>query len=288
MATVATIVARQPQHYQNRYAIDPYYIDWINDLLEELSGKGFAMPSLDVESGFLVDNKVWIDKPTGMREIAKIWYPDDVEQRYTWEETNNRIKLTNVEVDENDSPDSITAFSNYATDTVDVNISDATEDEYKNHLLVITGGTYDGNTYVIASNTESAGGTTTLTFEHPLSTAFDGTKVTAGELHSPEYYVMVRYNSSYDAVSSESDEVPIDNKYERRITHDYLRFRAEQQILETSDSTKYWESQYNKTLKKILAERLVVTSGARARYMPGLDQYKNGAEYEAKQFETER
>lgn len=288
MSTVTTVVGRQPKVFQNRYAIDPYYLDWLNDLLEMLSGIGFLMPSIDKETGALVDNEVWIDKPTGCREVSRIWYPENADQRYTFEETNDRIKLTNVEVDEDDDPDAISAFSNYATDTVDVDIADADEDEYENFLLVITGGTYDGKTYVIKSNTESAGGTTTLTFMHPLSAAFDGTKVTAGELHDPDNYVMMKYSGTYDTVSSASDEVPIDSKYERRITAAYLRFRAEQQTLETSDLTNYWAGEVKKVIRDIKRERRVVPNRTVPRYMPGLDQHKHGEDYQAKNFETER
>ena len=136
MATLATIIARQPYEFTQRYA-DSFWIDWINELLEKLGGEGFLMPSLDKEVGVVVANDVWITKPTGLRDVNKIWNPENSKMEYTFKEINKKIKLLNVEVEAEESPDTADAFQNYAVGSMDVDIDDAAEDDYEDFLLVI-------------------------------------------------------------------------------------------------------------------------------------------------------
>ena len=39
MSTVAEVITRLPVLFQKRY--DTQFVEWVNDLLEELSGEGF-------------------------------------------------------------------------------------------------------------------------------------------------------------------------------------------------------------------------------------------------------
>ena len=273
MPTLAVVIARQPLMWRNRYG-DSYWINWMNDLLEKLSSETALMPTLDLETGVKVDNLVWIDKPAGCREVTRISYPRNLRQQYAYEEVNNRIRLTNVEVAEQEEVDTATAFQNYTTTSIEVNIDDAAADEYKDYIMVVTAGTFLNNTYVLKGNDAAAAGYTKLEFRNPLTTALDGTKVTAIQLIAPAYYVMMRYGSSFTPLTLTSEEVPINDKFERRITKSWLRFCAEEESSETSDNAQYWDRKFKSDLKDIKGERRVVPGRIKPRYIPGLRQYQ--------------
>ena len=286
MATVSTVIARQPAVFQKKYGTTTW-VNWINDLLEYLSGEGFVFPNLDIESGAVVENDIWIDKPSGCREIARIFYPSNRDAEYNWKEVNNRIRLIGAEVDAEESPDTISTFSGFATTSITVNLTDKEEDDYANYLLVITAGTYANRTYVISGNDASGVSTTKLYFLHDLSAALDGTKVTAGYLTAPDYYVMIEYSGTFDTVSGSDSEIPIDDKYERRLVDTYLRWRAEEHVSALSDETAYWENQFGKAVRWMKGQRYMVGGRIRPRYMPGLEQYREGDSYFRKDFESE-
>lgn len=288
MATLATIITRLPQEFQDRYG-DSYWINWINELLEELSGEGFVMPSLDKEIGCVVANEVWIEKPSGLRAINKIWNPENTKMQYEFKEVNDKIKLLNVEVDAEDSPDTADAFQNYAVGSMDVDIDDAAEDDYEDYLLVIDGGTEDGETIKIRNNDAAAAGYTKLYFYHDLASVLDGTKITSCYLTGSDYYVMLEGSFSFADITLTSDEVPIDNLYEKRITRAWLRWKLEEATIATSDETAYYRAEYNKILGKIKSERRGSVNRVHPRDIPGLDQYKHGAsDLEIKFADTDR
>ena len=54
MSTVAEVITRLPVLFQKRY--DTQFVEWVNDLLEELSGEGFMMSSIHQEVGAVVSN----------------------------------------------------------------------------------------------------------------------------------------------------------------------------------------------------------------------------------------
>jgi len=287
MSTLATIIARQPSIYQKRYA-SAYWINWANELLEKLSGNGFTFPSLDFETGHVVENDVWIDRPSGCRQIKDIFNPGNSEQTYNWEETNGRIKLVGASVDDaSELSDAVAAFTNQNVAYIDVDIDDAVEDEYADCLLVITAGTYAGNTYQIASNDAVGGGVTRLYFLHELSTAITAPQATAGYLADPDNFVMMKWTGSFNSVSATSDEMPIDDLYEVRISNAWMRMKCERETYRESDEAKTAERDFNNELKSIKAERRTITGRVRARAIPGLAQYSARGYYPAKSYEEE-
>lgn len=286
MATLTVIKARQPYEFTQRYA-DSFWIDWINELLEKLSGEGFLMPSIDHETGAVVEDDVYIDKPSGIRTINKIYNPEEPTMEYRWKEIEDKIKLLDVEVDEDDDPDDADAFQNYAVGSIEVDITGADEDDYEDYLLVIDGGTETGKTIVIKSNDATAGGYTKLYFRHDLKTALDAAKITGCYLVSETYYVMIEHSGSYEDITAIGDEVPIDDKYEKRITKAWLRFKVEEATLATSKDTIYYGKQFESVLLDIKAERRGLTGRPQPRYSPGFDQYKNGPSGYDKDFESD-
>lgn len=268
MPTLSTAIARQPVIYQKRYG-DSYWINWINTLLERLSGEGY-MPLVDYERGFPVSNDVWINRPAGMHRIKKIWNPSNPDIEYGFKEVNNRIKLTDATVSEDEDTVALTTFANYATTSIDVAIDDAEEDEYENYLFEITAGTLLGNTYVIGNNDESDGGTATLYFLHTLSAALDGTKVTAAQLIHPTYYVMMAYAGSFEEVTAVSDEIPVSDFLEREIVDLWLTFQAIKNVVHSSSETSAAERRFEDKYADIRAERLSSMGPIRGRSIPGL------------------
>lgn len=278
MATVSAVRLRTTSWIQARYLADPYFINWINELLEDLSGEIGLFKEIKLETGAIVEEKKWIDEPAGCRALNRISNPQDSDQHYRWERVNGRIKLTDAEVDEDEDPDTANSFSNYNVAYVDINIADAEEDDYKNYLFYITAGTYAGRGYVLQGNDESDTGTCRVYFLHDLSTALDGTKVTGVSLISPEYYVMLQYSASFDEVSSDSDEIPIDDDFEKRLTSAWISWKVFYDIDPSLKQTKDARRNYDRVLSKIRSERGASTGGNRIppREIPGLIQYSQG------------
>jgi hypothetical protein len=173
------------------------------------------------------------------------------------------------------SPKTATSFSAYATTGITVNITDATVDKYKDYLFYVTAGTYAGKGFIIDSNDASTGGTCKLYFRHPLSVALSATKVTAASLINPDYYVIMKYASSFDTLTAVGDEIGIDDKYERRIVKAWLNWKILQEVDPSSDQTLLAEKDYEKVLRKLKREMRSSTGGRiMPRDIPGFSQFK--------------
>ena len=279
MSTVAEVITRLPVLFQKRY--DTQFVEWVNDLLEELSGEGFMMPSIHQEVGAVVSNDIWVTKPAGLREIRRIFNPSNVDQLYGWVEANDKIKLTDVEVDAEDTPQTVTGLIvAYSTTGITFTLAGVEEDEFAEYLLVITAGTYAGKTYIVHSNTASGAiGYPTwvqLTFENELSAALDGTKITAGYLAGPTHYVMINGSFSFDTVSTTSDEIPIDNRWERRLTEAWLVWKCHKQVQQFNQDTLAARAFFDNVLLKVKNERFSSSNRIQPRYSPGFDMLKSG------------
>jgi hypothetical protein len=222
-----------------------------------------------------VEDDVWISKPTGLRVINKICHPDYPDMEFLYKEVENKIKLLNVTVDENDTPDTASAFQNYAVGSMDINIADAAADDYKDYLLVIDGGTSSGETIIIKENDASAGGYCKVYFRHDLSAALDATKITSCYLVSTTYYVLMEWSGSYTDITAVGNEIPIDDKYEKRITKAFLNWKCEDSAVRFSNAAVKAEADYNKVLSKIKGE-------------PGYSQYTGTTDYYEKEWANPR
>lgn len=283
MATVATLMTRAPAWVQARYSAT-YFVNWINEMLQRCSSEPRLFKSLRVEKGVTVDDTVWIDKPSGMREVYRIFNPSDEGQQYNFRYSNNRIKLEGATVEDYVAAATASSFSNYSTTYIDVNLSSATLNQYDRYLFRITAGTYAGRTYILDGNTASSGGTCRLYFRHPLSAALTGTNVTAAQLIAPEYYVIMEYMESFTSVTSSSDEVPLDDDYEYLLTTPWLNYKVFDEISPSSNEAGKKESDFEQALKKIKKELRSGTGGrCKPRYSPGWDQFK-GSDNDMKTF----
>lgn len=268
MPTVQHYIDQQPNIFVQRYG-SSRWISWLNDLLEELSGKG-VLPLTLFEKGVVPEHGCWIEKPDGLKTVDRIVSPY-TGAYFNFDEVNNKIKL-----DENVFPtvavtsDSLSGFS---TDGLTVDIVDVTdeydEDYFKSYLMQITAGTLKGQTFVIAGNDASTGGTTALKFLHPISSAWTGVEATAVKLYSIKNYLMMSYTGSYAEVSLVSDDLGISKDFDR-IVSTYLRYRAEKFTSSVSNETVVWGQNYQGDLRGLFGERLNTFGGpAKGRYLAG-------------------
>jgi ribosomal protein L39E len=253
--------------YRGRYStalpgttVVPFVI-WLNDLLEELQERGF-LPSLTKETGVLVQKERWLTKPANYLELIKVYDPEDETNELRVEDVENKFKLMDVELEDEDSADQITSasFGTYGADgvtCVDLVSSAYIEDYFENYLFLITSGTLVDTSLVVHENDAAVNpGGTHIHFLHALSAALSGTKVTAARLVPPQYYVMMKYRALITAISAMSDEVPIENDCENRLVPAWLRWKCERAIQADSTATRYWENQKDEILFSIQSSRL--------------------------------
>lgn len=252
MATLQTYI--DTQKYKARYETRGYFVTWLNELLEELTERGF-LPSIKKECGQIFDEHLWISKPEDLVTLREVYSPDNPKLKFRVVEVNEKFKLIDFLFDGDPSGDACSALSDYATTSITVNLTGHNADAFKNSLFVITAGTWAGRTYVLKGNDASEVSTTKLNFLHTLSTALDGTKATAGIVYPSTDYLMLVYDARLDSVSAASEEVPIAADFEKRIVPAWLRFKSEEDLSPLSEDTKYWKAIVEELLWRLEAGR---------------------------------
>lgn len=243
------------QKYKNRYETQGYFLTWLNELLEELTERGF-MPSMKKECGQIVIDNEWIEKPADLVTLREVYSPDDKNLKFRTVELNGKFKLQDFEFEDEDlTSDACTALTSPTVDSITVNLTGKTADEYKNSLFVITAGTYAGRTYILSGNDATVTTTTKLYFLHDLEAALSGTTATAAAIHPSTSYVMLVYDAIIDSISSAATEIPITDAFEKRIVPAWLRWKSEQFLSSISEETKYWQNEVEKVLWSMEAGR---------------------------------
>lgn len=184
-----------------------------NLVLKKYERMGWFSLDRRKEIGVEVQDEYWITIPSDCRIPERIFVPplDDYRQmdrEYQFDIVNSKIKMK-TPFDKKASPDSFT-LSNWAADGVSINDDDGTEDQYKDWLLVVSNGDLSGTGIVVASNTAAAGGLTALSFYHDHGSA--ASTSTAG--YMTDYYLMFRYMATFTGLTSQTDEIPIDDRFE--------------------------------------------------------------------------
>lgn len=265
-----------PIMLQRRYSGSGKFIKWTNALLEELSGRG-AIKDVNKEIGAVVKNGVWIDKPVNMVSLFDVFSPLSKDVRYRIEFVNKRLKLLECEFPETESVITGTYFDEFSTGGLIAAIGLFEEGDLEKHLLVVTGGTFAGRTYLISGNDETTeipymSGTAQITelyFLDPLISAFTETQVTSVAIVSPEDYVMLKYSVLFDPIDSESDEVPIPDNFERRLVPAWLRWKCELDISSVSKETVFWDGEVRKQLTSVGAESTRYIPKSKGRKLTG-------------------
>jgi hypothetical protein len=260
MATLESFVDKLPQWCRNRYLTSGKFVDWLNEMLEDLQERSF-LPITIKETGAVVNDGFWIDKPSDLLFLEKVYHPKDERIKFRVSDVNNKFKLMDAEFNEEDSDEQITSasFDGYDVDEincVDLTDTDYIEDYFKGWLFLITAGTMAGVGLVVSGNDQADGTGTRLDFLHAQSAALDGTKVTAARLVNPNYYVMLKYKSVITAISIIGDEVPVDDDCEKRLVPAYLRWCCEREATAIGKETAYWGQRVIDILGSIQAARL--------------------------------
>jgi hypothetical protein len=272
MSTGTVIAARLPTFISKRY-VEATVVNWLNELLEELSGEGLMKENF-YERGVLVHDKNWILKPAGLRSIKRIIHPTDQQHEYDFEEIEGEIKLTKETVEDSDTTLDADSFSDSSVNGIKIYRSavyDAIADQYKDYLFSIQVSTldvYKNINLIIGGNTASSTTNMTLTWKHALTTALAAASVGHTHIVSPDYYLIMQYYGTYTAMTAYTDECPIDDRYERRIVDAWIRFKAEQAATGYSQEELASYDYYTKVLAKIQSEILSKPSPAKGRYFP--------------------
>jgi len=274
MALLSTAVARQPALFQKRFG-NTYWVNWMNSLLQRLSSEDL-LPITDKETGVIVQNDVWIKKPSGCRYVKKIYNPENRWEQYNWVEVEDKIKLTDVEIDDY-SGTALTVFSSYTTTSINANVTGQALNAYKNFLFYITAGTYADKGFILSGNDVSGVSDTKLNFLHTLASALSGTRVTAAQLISYEYYLMMEYAGTLESVAAVTDEIPFEDQYEQNVVDAWLRWNAEKNTSESIDNARAYKNDFEDVFRVLKRERRRQLGGPiKGRSMPDFRYKANG------------
>jgi hypothetical protein len=182
---------------------------WIaltNQVLKRFESKGFYSLDRNMEIGVEVNNDVWITIPSDCRKIESVYNPV-TKREYRYEVVNGKIKLLDVIVTKEVSPATFT-LSTFVAGSVSVNDTDAVADQWKDYLLIAS-----NKSAIIASNTAVSAGLSTLSFLHNVTLSVP--MPTTGYL--TQQFLMLKYQKSFIGLTSPSDEIPVDDKFEELI-----------------------------------------------------------------------
>jgi len=272
MATLQSYIDKLPPAFKARYTTSVHFITWANQLLEELEGRGFLSSYLR-EVGAVVHNLSWILKPSDMVALQEVFNPQDKRQQFRIEDVNDKLKLLDVTLDHDITDDeSITTLSAQAVGSITGNIVGHAADDLENYLFYITAGTLAGNGIVLVGNDVSGATTTKLNFLHDRSAALTAGQATAARLVSPDFYVMLKYESLITAISSASEELPIPDYCEARLVPVWLRWCCEREAMAVSKDTRYWEQEKEKELFSVQAKQSARINPAKGRRLAGFEK----------------
>lgn len=270
MGTLSSHIASLPPIYREKFG-DAFWISKGNDILEKLSGEKL-MREVSYRRGVVASNDVWITPPSNYRHTTRLCSAVDYNIEFPFIETDNKIMLTNSKITEEIEPDTVDTFSNFALDSIVVNIDGLEEDAYIDHLLVITSGTLANETIILSGNDESSGGTTKLYFQHRATSLLDAVKITGASIIQPDCYLVLFYMGSYQKFTAVSDEVPIHDDFEQRIMNAGLMFKCCERHLGTNDrKTAEWERKFEKVVQELRNELLSKPINVKARSWAGLE-----------------
>ena len=187
---------------------------WIalcNQILRRLESESLIRLSQYKEVGVEVTDGYWITIPSDYRNDLQIFVPgnDDYKQEkgLPFSIVNGKIKLESA-FSKDDDPDTFT-LSSGGTSSVVIDDDDAAANQWEEYLLVLTDGTYSGDSIVIGEHSAAAAGLTTLNFLHTRLTSISTS--TAGYL--TQMYLLMRYMAQFTGLTAADDELPVDDRF---------------------------------------------------------------------------
>ena len=273
MATLTKYISSadvKPQ-YRVRFGAS-YFMEWANQLLEELQERGFLDTTIK-EIGQVVSNNVWLPIPSDCIELIKVYVPGMEEQEYRVENVNGKFKLIDGWYSSSETFASATTFAYPLTTAIDCYIQGYAKDALKDYLFQVTAGNLAGQGFILSGNDASdpiLG--TKVYFLNTLPAAFAAPDVTACEFVQPSQYVMMKYNSMITQITSPDQEFPIPDDCEARLVPTWLRWCCEREVLPASLDTAYWENKKNQLLYSIQAARSVRVNKPVGRRLIGYER----------------
>lgn len=278
MASLQTYYSIMPDYLQIRFspADANNWVTWCNQMLEEISAKGL-MPLITFETGAIVKNHMWINKPAGLRTLKRIFSPDNFDQIYRAEEVNNKYKLYENYFEDVTPFEPLSSF--FTTTTITIGTAEEYEENaFANYLVCVKNGNWLNKSFVIASSgatykNEGGENATSLTLMHEVPTAPTSCDVGGLEMYAPSEYLMIKWTGSYIPLTAMTDEVPIDDKYELRLVPAYLSWCAHKKLKLVSNETAAAKKELDDVFSSILGERTRQLSGqVKGRRLPGYER----------------
>lgn len=277
MSTLQEMVATFPYPLQIRYRgannDGAQWVSWLNDGLFELEREDL-LPELTFETGVEVVNDIWITPPSSYRRGLELSHPSQPTIKPSFREVQGKLKIVNgMTFSQESDPETFSAVTNQAVDSVDLDVTGQSEDDLLDYLLVVTAGTLAGNTYILGGNDASGVSTTTVEFLHELASAWTAPQVTAGKLVNPRYYLVLRYTGYYTPITAITDEVPVGPKFETSLKA-WLLWKAHERVRNVSPDTQYHSKQWRDQVQAIRNERLRInrSRNTRGRRLYGFEQ----------------
>ena len=270
MATLSSFIDRLPRILQEKYgsSSNALFIGWANDILETLSSIT-GLKTIERELGVVVDNDVWITKPSDYSVGRSLYSPKDSDREFRFEEVMKKIRIIGETFDAEDSPSTFTNISISSTTLIEVFNSPVAD--YAGYLLVVTSGSAVGRTIQIASTTSPFVERITFHFLHALDTAIDAADIGEVTLIAPEYFLILRYSSFFTDFAADSEEVPLMNQYEKKVFTEGLRYYAEKYRPIDMGAVGLAKSNYQEALDELIGRiETANLSGTTARNMSGL------------------
>lgn len=219
---VQAYIPRQLQQVRD-YTGPTGWVSLCNQLLRRIEASRILSFSQAKEIGVIVQNSRWVDFPSDYRNDATLilpLFPDQEEAddiKLTYNIVNGKIKLDKI-YETDASEDETFVLSDGGLVSVTIDDGDAVENEHTGKLLVLSNGTYTGDTVIIGEHSPSSRGSTVLNFIHSRSTSISDS--TAGYLTSD--YLIMRYNAKFTGIEDEDTELPIGEKYENLLLNGLL------------------------------------------------------------------
>lgn len=215
MALLKDLVEELPLVYRMRYDFADFWIPKTNEVIKLIAQIAPLAKNVR-EVGVVVQNERWIDIPTDCREDLDVYSPDNEDSKWPYEVNNGKIKLKDAFSEEEVSQTG--DLSSVDPKTVALPIAIPTWTSFKNALLVCVD--EDGKT--IGTSTvwgvvETAEGIK-ISLIHEFDTSIDiVSQSVPAYLVKPGGYLILRGKFDYKKITTENDEVPLSDCYEKAI-----------------------------------------------------------------------
>lgn len=210
MALLKDLVEELPLVYRMRYDFTDFWIPKTNEVIKLIAQIAPLAKNVR-EVGVVVQNERWIDIPTDCREDLDVYSPDDEDSKWPYEVNNGKIKLKDVF--DSGIPYDVGEITYVVPEVVAIEKDLPEWDSYKGALLVYHDEymTRKGTKVLTYANEKN------LYLLHGFGADSPFNETIYGYLVEPGSYLMLRGKFDYEKITTENDEVPLSDCYEKAI-----------------------------------------------------------------------